>query len=77
MRVSRERVAKHRERIIDVAGALFWSQGFGGGGVADIMKAAALADGGLYSHFASKDDLIEQARARDGARRRELAESCR
>jgi TetR/AcrR family transcriptional repressor of nem operon len=68
MRVSREKVAEHRERIIDAAGALFRSRGFGGVGVADIMKAADLTHGGFYSHFASKDDLIAQASARAMAR---------
>jgi TetR/AcrR family transcriptional repressor of nem operon len=68
MRVSREKVAEHRERIIDAAGALFRSKGFGGVGVADIMKAADLTHGGFYSHFVSKDDLIAQACARAMAR---------
>lgn len=64
MRVSREKVVEHRERIIDAAGALFRSKGFGGVGVADIMQAADLTHGGFYSHFDSKDDLIAQASAR-------------
>jgi TetR/AcrR family transcriptional regulator, transcriptional repressor for nem operon len=61
MRVSREKAAEHRDRIIDVAGALFRAKGFGGIGVADIMKAADLTHGGFYGHFASKDDLVAQA----------------
>jgi TetR/AcrR family transcriptional regulator, transcriptional repressor for nem operon len=61
MRVSREKAAEHRERIIDAAGALFREKGFGGIGVADIMKAADLTHGGFYGHFASKDDLVAQA----------------
>jgi TetR/AcrR family transcriptional repressor of nem operon len=61
MRVSREKAAEHRERIIEAAGALFRANGFGGIGVADIMKAADLTHGGFYGHFASKDDLVAQA----------------
>jgi TetR/AcrR family transcriptional regulator, transcriptional repressor for nem operon len=61
MRVSREKAAEHRERIIDAAGALFRERGFGGIGVADIMKAADLTHGGFYGHFNSKDDLVAEA----------------
>jgi TetR/AcrR family transcriptional regulator, transcriptional repressor for nem operon len=61
MRVSREKAAEHRERIIDAAGALFREKGFGGIGVADIMKAADLTHGGFYGHFKSKDDLVAEA----------------
>ncbi len=68
MRVSREKAAEHRERIIETAGALFGSKGFGGVGVADIMKAADLTHGGFYGHFACKDDLIAQASERSMAR---------
>jgi TetR/AcrR family transcriptional regulator, transcriptional repressor for nem operon len=64
MRVSREKAAEHRERIIDAAGALFRAKGFGGIGLADIMKAADLTHGGFYGHFASKDDLVAQASKR-------------
>ena len=68
MRVSRAKAAANRERIIDAAGALFRANGFGGIGVADIMKAADLTHGGFYGHFTSKDDLIAQASQRAMAR---------
>ena len=68
MRVSRQKAAESRERIIDAAGALFREKGFDGIGVADIMKAAHLTHGGFYGHFASKDDLIAQASQRAMAR---------
>jgi TetR/AcrR family transcriptional repressor of nem operon len=68
MRVSRKKAAEHRDRIIDAAGALFRTKGFGGIGVADIMKAADLTHGGFYGHFASKDDLVAQASRRAMAR---------
>src|ERR1700683_2562973 len=68
IRVSREQAALNRERIIDVAGALFRAKGFDGVGVADIMKAADLTHGGFYGHFTSKDDLVAQASSRTMAR---------
>jgi TetR/AcrR family transcriptional repressor of nem operon len=68
MRVSRQKAAENRERIIDAAGALFRERGFNGIGLADIMKAAALTHGGFYGHFASKDDLVAQASERAMAR---------
>jgi len=68
MRVSRAKAAEHHDRIIDAAGALFRAKGFGGIGVADIMKAADLTHGGFYGHFASKDDLVAQASRRTMAR---------
>src|SRR5260221_14448270 len=61
MRVSRQKAAENRERIIDAAGALFREHGFDGIGVADIMKAAGLTHGGFYGHFESKDDLAAEA----------------
>jgi TetR/AcrR family transcriptional regulator, transcriptional repressor for nem operon len=64
MRVSRERAAENRDRIVDVAGRLFRERGFDGIGVANLMKAAGLTHGGFYGHFASKEDLEVQACAR-------------
>jgi TetR/AcrR family transcriptional repressor of nem operon len=68
MRVSRERAAENRDRIIDVAGRLFRERGFDGIGVAGLMKAAGLTHGGFYGHFESKEDLELQACARVLAR---------
>ena len=64
MRVTREQAAAHREKILEVAGALFRERGFDGIGVADIMKSAGLTHGGFYGHFASKDDLAAETTAR-------------
>jgi TetR/AcrR family transcriptional regulator, transcriptional repressor for nem operon len=61
MRVTRQKAAENRERIIEAAGALLRANGFSGIGVADIMKAANLTHGGFYGHFDSKDDLVAQA----------------
>src|SRR5260370_18872611 len=68
MRVSRQKAAENRERIIDAAGALFREKGFDGIGVADIMKAAQLTHGGFYGPFASRADLVAQASQRAMAR---------
>ena len=64
MRVSREKTAENRERILNAAAGLFRTRGFNGVGVADIMQAADLTHGGFYGHFASKDDLVAQASRR-------------
>ena len=61
MRVTRERAAASRERILDAAARLFRSRGLDGIGVADIMKGAGLTHGGFYGHFESKEELMELA----------------
>jgi TetR/AcrR family transcriptional repressor of nem operon len=61
MRVSRTEAAAHRERVVEVASALYRKHGFDGVGVADIMKKAGLTHGGFYGHFGSKDDLAAEA----------------
>jgi TetR/AcrR family transcriptional regulator, transcriptional repressor for nem operon len=64
MRVSREKFAENRQKILLAASVLFRENGFDGVGVADIMKAAGLTHGGFYGHFESKDDLaLEVSRA--------------
>jgi TetR/AcrR family transcriptional repressor of nem operon len=64
MRVSREKAAENRERIVETAARLFRENGFDGVGIDAIMKAAGLTHGGFYGHFASKDDLAAEAVAR-------------
>jgi TetR/AcrR family transcriptional repressor of nem operon len=61
MRVSREKFAESRKRILDVAATLFRQTGFDGISLSDIMKAAGLTHGGFYGHFGSKEDLEAQA----------------
>jgi len=61
MRVSREKFAESRKRILDAAATLFRETGFDGIGLSDIMKAAGLTHGGFYGHFGSKEDLEAQA----------------
>src|SRR4029453_15214136 len=64
VRVTREQAAANREKILDVAGALFRERGFDGVGLADIMNRAGLTHGGFYGHFDSKDDLAAEITAR-------------
>jgi TetR/AcrR family transcriptional regulator, transcriptional repressor for nem operon len=61
MRVSREKAAENRERIVEAASRLFREKGFDGAGVDAIMHAAGLTHGGFYGHFGSKDDLAAEA----------------
>ena len=64
MRLTREKTAAHRARILEVAATLFRQHGFDGAGVADIMKGSGLTHGGFYGHFDSKDDLTAEVTSR-------------
>lgn len=46
-----------RERIAMRAAELFNTRGYGSTAIADVMAAVELKKGGIYRHFASKDDL--------------------
>jgi TetR/AcrR family transcriptional repressor of nem operon len=62
-----ERKDATHERIVDVAARAIRRSGYGGTGVADIMKEAGLTHGGFYAHFASRDALLAEAGDRAGA----------
>jgi TetR/AcrR family transcriptional regulator, transcriptional repressor for nem operon len=47
--------------IIEKSAALFNQQGYAGSSMSDIMQVTGLQKGGIYNHFASKDDLALQA----------------
>jgi TetR/AcrR family transcriptional repressor of nem operon len=64
MKVSKEKMAEHREQIIAAAARRFRVGGFDSVSVADIMKEVGLTHGGFYGHFASKDDLVALASLR-------------
>jgi len=49
-----------RRRVVEVASARFRKDGLDGVGVATLMGDAGLTHGGFYSHFASKNALIEE-----------------
>ncbi len=64
MRLTKEKVAENKARVVETAAQMFREKGFEGVGVADLMHAAGLTHGGFYNHFASKDDLAAAACAR-------------
>ena len=63
MRVSKEKAAENRERILTEAARLFRERGLGGVGVDALADAAGLTHGGLYSQFGSKERLAAEALA--------------
>jgi TetR/AcrR family transcriptional regulator, transcriptional repressor for nem operon len=64
MRVTREKAAESRARIVETAARLFRERGFDGVGLDAIMKEAGLTHGGFYGHFTCKEDLAAEAVAR-------------
>ncbi|MGJ5818939.1 TetR/AcrR family transcriptional regulator [Paludibaculum fermentans] len=63
MKVSREKMAENRRRILSEAARLFKAHGFESVTVSDVMNAAGLTHGGFYGHFKSKDNLIAETLA--------------
>jgi hypothetical protein len=61
MRLTNEKVAENKARVVEAAARLFREKGFEGVAVADLMHAAGLTHGGFYNHFESKDELAAQA----------------
>jgi TetR/AcrR family transcriptional repressor of nem operon len=64
MRITKQRAAENRERVVEEAARLFREKGFDGVGVAELMAAAGLTHGGFYNHFGSKDEIEAAACAR-------------
>src|SRR5580704_1571298 len=50
-----------RARIIEQSAPLFNKQGFAGTALSDLMEATGLQKGGIYRHFASKEELAAEA----------------
>ena len=61
MKVSKEKAAENRQRILGGAARMFREQGLSGVGVDALTEAAGLTYGSLYSHFGSKDALMAEA----------------
>jgi len=61
MRVSKEKAAENRERILTEAARLFRERGLSGVGVDALTDAAGLTHGSLYSQFGSKERLAAEA----------------
>jgi TetR/AcrR family transcriptional regulator, transcriptional repressor for nem operon len=66
-RASRQQKQATHDRIVEVASRAIRRSGYGGTGVADIMKSAGLTHGGFYVHFASRDAMLAEAADRAGA----------
>jgi TetR/AcrR family transcriptional repressor of nem operon len=64
MKVSKEKMAEHREQILAAAANRFREHGFDGISVADLMKEVGLTHGGFYGHFSSKEELVALASLR-------------
>jgi TetR/AcrR family transcriptional regulator, transcriptional repressor for nem operon len=60
MRYRRDHKENTHRRVVEVAGARFRKEGLDSVGVATLMGDAGLTHGGFYSHFASKEALVEE-----------------
>lgn len=61
MRYSQDHKAQTHQRIIKEASARFRKDGIVATGLQPLMKALGLTHDGFYSHFESKDELVEKA----------------
>lgn len=50
-----------RQRIVAAAAPIFNQRGFAGCSMQDVLEATGLEKGGLYRHFASKEELAAEA----------------
>ena len=66
-RTSRQQKEATHQRIVEAAARAIRRSGYGGTGVADIMKEAGLTHGGFYVHFASREAMLAEAADRAGA----------
>ena len=53
--------ARSHDRILSIAARTIRDSGSGSLVIADLMKAAGLTHGAFYSHFDSRDALIEES----------------
>lgn len=60
-RSSKAQAETNRARIVTAASGLFRAHGTGAVGIAQIMGAVGMTQGGFYRHFASKDALVAEA----------------
>jgi TetR/AcrR family transcriptional regulator, transcriptional repressor for nem operon len=61
MRVSKEKAAEHRQKIINSAARLFREKGIGSTGIDSITGDAGLTHGAVYSQFGSKEAIAIEA----------------
>ncbi len=67
MNAKLEQKERTHQTILESAARLVQGRGITGARVADVMKGAGLTVGGFYAHFASKEDLVNEALRRTGA----------
>jgi TetR/AcrR family transcriptional repressor of nem operon len=61
MRYEKGHKESTRQRIVEAAATEFRRNGLDGIGVADLMARTGLTHGGFYSHFKSKEELVQAA----------------
>ncbi|MBV8622551.1 MAG: TetR/AcrR family transcriptional regulator [Herbaspirillum sp.] len=61
MKKSKQETLDTRKRILSTATRMFLADGLAETGIASIMSAAGLTQGGFYRHFRSKEQLIVEA----------------
>lgn len=61
MRYSAEHKQETRARILEAAGQLFRSEGYGGSGIDGLTKSAGVTNGAFYGHFKSKREAFKAA----------------
>ncbi len=54
---SRSKGQRTRQRIVEHAAVLFNTRGVAGASMADVSEATGLEKGGVYNHFATKEEL--------------------
>jgi TetR/AcrR family transcriptional regulator, transcriptional repressor for nem operon len=50
-----------RQKIVEAAAPIFNQRGYEGGSLSELMAATGLKKGGIYRHFASKEELAAEA----------------
>ncbi|MBS2017829.1 MAG: TetR/AcrR family transcriptional regulator [Deltaproteobacteria bacterium] len=71
MSIRAEQKSRSREGILDAAARLVRERGIAGARVADVMQGAGLTVGAFYAHFASKEQLVDEALRRTSRALRE------
>ncbi len=61
MRYEKGHKESTRQKIVETAATEFRRRGIDGIGVADLMAQSGLTHGGFYSHFKSKEELVQAA----------------
>jgi TetR/AcrR family transcriptional regulator, transcriptional repressor for nem operon len=61
MRISKEKAAENREKVVAAAAKLLRERGLEGVGVDTLAQEAGLTHGAVYSHFKSKNELAAAA----------------